>query len=165
MKHCDKRILVGGKECPECTTFKPRAEFPVSKQSKSGMYSYCKDCNNKKHRKYRTTPEQKEKAAKRAREWRLNNPERVLELNRRKHLMRKYGITLERYDEMLEEQSNGCKICGGTCKTGYALAVDHCHKSKKISGLLCQLCNTSLGSARDDVSILKNMIKYIEGEL
>ena len=43
----------------------------------------------------------------------------------------------------------------------YKLAVDHCHKTGKIRGLLCGGCNTSIGSFEDNPELLKNAIKYL----
>lgn len=56
----------------------------------------------------------------------------------------KYGITLTRYNELLEEQGGKCAICRGDCSTGRNLAVDHNHKTGKARGLLCAECNTAL---------------------
>jgi len=36
------------KVCPRCKLSKEKTEFHKSKQSKDGLYSYCKDCNKKK---------------------------------------------------------------------------------------------------------------------
>ena len=48
------------------------------------------------------------------------------------------------------------------CTTGKRLAVDHCHKTGKIRGLLCTKCNIGLGYFNDDVILLKNSIRYLE---
>jgi len=42
------------------------------------------------------------------------------------------------------------------------LAVDHCHVSGKIRGLLCFHCNSSLGKMKDSVEILQNAIDYLK---
>jgi len=65
--------------------------------------------------------------------------------DRRKHFKRKYGITVEQYNQMLLAQNNTCKICKNTCKSGKNLAVDHCHTTGKVRGLLCATCNVNLG--------------------
>mgnify|MGYP002345384244 CR=1 FL=1 len=39
--------------------------------------------------------------------------------------------------------------------------VDHCHKTNKVRGLLCYLCNSMLGKAKDNIDILNNAIKYL----
>jgi hypothetical protein len=45
------------------------------------------------------------------------------------YYVRKYGITLARYNEMLAEHDNSCHICGWKPKAGQrALAVDHDRK-------------------------------------
>lgn len=57
------------------------------------------------------------------------------------------------------EAGEGCDICG-RC-TG-RMAVDHCHVSDKVRGLLCPRCNTVLGSCEDDVELLLAMIEYLK---
>ena len=78
-------------------------------------------------------------------------------------LKRDYGITLEQYDERLEQQNYSCLICGSH-KDLFSkdLAVDHCHSTGKIRGLLCKNCNTGIGNFKDDVEIMKRAIEYIE---
>lgn len=51
--------------------------------------------------------------------------------DRNKYLLDKYGITLDRYNEMDELQGHKCKCCD-QIPTGKPLHVDHCHK---IAGL------------------------------
>lgn len=43
-----------------------------------------------------------------------------------------------------------------------ALAVDHCHTTGKIRGLLCTNCNRALGNIKDSIDNLKNAIEYLE---
>lgn len=79
---------------------------------------------------------------------------------------RKFGITPERYSELLQSQNSVCAICDqpetatrmGKIK---ALAVDHCHKSGKIRGLLCSDCNTGIGKLKDDPKVLLAAIQYL----
>jgi Recombination endonuclease VII len=79
-----------------------------------------------------------------------------------------YGITLDEYNQMLEEQNFVCKIChcpetsigfGGEVKS---LAIDHCHDTGKVRGLLCDRCNHLLGLAKDSTKVLQNCIKYLK---
>lgn len=62
------------------------------------------------------------------------------------HLRSWYGMDRAEYLALLEEQNGGCAICGsaspGKCKS---FAVDHCHVTHKIRGLLCNWCNARLG--------------------
>jgi hypothetical protein len=82
-----------------------------------------------------------------------------------KNLKSRFGISLERYAEILKNQGGVCKICeyapSATCKM---LAVDHCHKTGSIRGLLCTYCNTALGLFKDDIKLLKIAIKYLKSK-
>lgn len=71
---------------------------------------------------------------------------------------------------MLEDQHNHCAICGTTNGMGngvanpknITLAVDHCHITGKIRGLLCNLCNRALGLFQDNIMNLEMAITYLE---
>lgn len=99
------------------------------------------------------------------REWKSNNPHKTTCYK----LKSRYGITPEQYNEMLIIQNNCCAICGneetainvGTNKI-QKLAVDHCHRTGKVRGLLCQDCNRGIGKFHDDISRLKKAIEYLE---
>lgn len=85
------------------------------------------------------------------------------EVSKRNNLKARYNISVEVYDNMLINQGNTCKICGiDSCKTGKAFAVDHCHTTNKIRGLLCSNCNTALGFMGDDTARMKRAIKYLK---
>lgn len=81
-------------------------------------------------------------------------------------LRRTFGITAEDYDRMHAAQGGLCAICeqpervmrGGQRLT---LAVDHCHSTGAVRGLLCTTCNTLIGKAGDSPEILRNAIAYI----
>ncbi len=77
------------------------------------------------------------------------------------YLKRKYNLTPEQYLTMLKNQNGVCAICGKQEKNR-RLAVDHCHKTGKIRGLLCALCNTAIGKFNDDVNLLTKAIKYLK---
>ena len=80
-----------------------------------------------------------------------------------RHRVRKLGINNFDYEKMFIEQVGKCKIC--ECKLNSnrytKFAVDHCHKTKKIRGLLCTNCNTALGLFKDSEHRLQNAIKYL----
>lgn len=74
-----------------------------------------------------------------------------------KKLKNRYGLETYEYVEMLRNQKELCKICG----LYKPLHVDHCHKTKRVRGLLCGNCNRGLGSFKDDVELLKSAIIYL----
>lgn len=64
-------------------------------------------------------------------------------------LKRKFGMTLADYESLLSVVP-GCAICGKTpAENRKRLAVDHCHKTGRVRGLLCNNCNSGIGSLRD----------------
>lgn len=85
-----------------------------------------------------------------------------------KHLMRAYGITVEQYRDLQMKQNNVCACCkkpesrySHHSKTLSDLAVDHCHKTGKIRGLLCFKCNMAIGLLKDDVGTLTEAVRYL----
>ena len=80
-----------------------------------------------------------------------------------RYLVRKYGLSVEDYESMLNTQDYKCKICGiKEYSKGKRLNIDHDHKTGKIRDLLCHNCNTALGHIDDNVETLKKMINYLE---
>jgi len=81
-------------------------------------------------------------------------------------LKRKYGINADAYMKMYEKQNGTCAICGTDreSKRGYMLAVDHCHKTGKVRGLLCHMCNTGIGLLQDNVGFLYKAADYLMDE-
>lgn len=82
----------------------------------------------------------------------------------RKHRLKKYGLTPEALDAMLESQGGVCAVCGTSEWKGHGSAphVDHDHTSGAVRGLLCVNCNRGLGFFGDDVARLRSAIVYLE---
>ena len=100
-----------------------------------------------------------EDKAKYAKEWRKANPDKA----KASDLKKKYGITLDTYNNIRKAQNYSCAICGKHEDAEYQnLAVDHCHATGKVRGLLCSVCNRSLGNFKDSILILKKAIQYLE---
>lgn len=70
----------------------------------------------------------------------------------------KYGITTEQAEEMLREQKGLCDLCGKPLERG---SIDHCHKSGKVRGIIHPNCNTLLGMAADDITMLDAAKAYL----
>lgn len=78
-------------------------------------------------------------------------------------LRRYYGITLEEYNKMFEEQNGKCYICDKTPQeAGKRLCVDHNHTTKEVRGLLCYRCNSGIGLLQDDKNIIKKAFEYLK---
>lgn len=83
----------------------------------------------------------------------------TLSLNRVGRWRRSYGITKEKYSELLKLQNNGCAICSGPMNP---ICIDHCHLTNKYRGLLCKKCNTGIGQLNDSPSLLRKALEYLE---
>jgi hypothetical protein len=73
---------------------------------------------------------------------------------------KQYGITLEDYERMLDEQGGVCAICG-LASPDKPLCVDHNHQSGAVRGLLCNPCNTILGRWRDSPEVAERAKQYL----
>lgn len=80
-----------------------------------------------------------------------------------------YGLSLDGYLAMVSEQNGVCKIClrperhpdkaSGKIRD---MAVDHCHETHRVRGLLCSACNTAIGLLQDDPEVLRRAASYLE---
>ena len=99
---------------------------------------------------------------------RLGNKKYVEDRNR--VLLKKFGITLDEYNKIFEEQGGVCKICGRAPKT-VSLNVDHCHAYEKatgkikIRGLLCGMCNRRIVGVIERFKVdAQKVADYLRGD-
>lgn len=79
---------------------------------------------------------------------------------------KRYGISLEEYDDMLLSQDGQCanEECNFVI-SGKRLSVDHDHDTGEVRGLLCGKCNSALGYLMDDAKVVSGLKRYIEFHL
>lgn len=78
------------------------------------------------------------------------------------YLQKNYNITLAFFNELRAFQFYKCAMCKrdeADFKTN--LAVDHCHRTGLVRGLLCWLCNKRLGKFSDDHDLLRAAAEYV----
>lgn len=166
------------KKCSKCNLLKSEEEFGKHRRNRDGLNTECKQCN--KERATLWQKNNKEKINKKCREWNMANPEKRKEISKRdndkrkrkkknSYLLKTYGITIEQYDQLFDEQDGICKICSKPesnldKRTGLPvmLAVDHDHTTGKIRGLLCANCNMALGLLNDSANLFKKAAHYLE---
>jgi hypothetical protein len=90
-----------------------------------------------------------------AKAWRIRNRDAVVEAK----LVSRYGVSLQRFKELHQEQGGACAICGVVPKS--RLHVDHDHDSGKVRGLLCGSCNRGIGYLGEDPGRLEAAAAYI----
>ena len=117
--------------------------------------------------KYRENPRP---AIERATQWQRDNPERYQAKlqeyaksgkkkvsDRKSHLKRKYGLTLEDFDALLASQDGGCAICGKLDVDH----VDHDHHTGRVRRILCFRCNVAIGQMDDEPERLLAAASYL----
>ena len=126
-------------KCCRCKKELPEIEFYPHKTNMRGYQWECKKCRAEMQREYQKR--RKEHVRAYAKEYYRTHKEG------RKRTLRKYGLTLEQYDEKLKAQKGSCAICKIPIKKP---DVDHDHKTGKTRGLLCQRCNLWLAPIENE---------------
>lgn len=142
-------MLMLTKVCRQCGEDKTLDEFALHPKGKHGRNPRCRKCKNAQAKVHYE-----------------NNRDFVLERQRltaRKSRRRvRYGVTPERYDEMVLEQN-------GLCAFGHVpegpLVIDHCHVTGRVRGLLCRHCNWAIGLLRDDPERARLAAAYLSAHI
>lgn len=143
------------KTCSRCRQRKTKSLFNTRKGASDGLRSECKDCGAKAAAVYRNS--NKKNIAKSQQAYRKVNKVKLQEKDKKKHLLSKYNLTLDAWNNLLLSQNGGCAICSKTTH----LQVDHDHATGRIRGLLCGNCNRGLGLFGDDVVALAKALSYL----
>ena len=134
------------KRCRKCNKLKKHHKHT---RSKNGLQYWCIDCRKTwKH----------EERKQYFRNFYHHNKKQWLD----SHLRHTYGISLDEYNTLFKKQHKKCAICLNFCSSGRRLAVDHCHKTNIVRGLLCANCNAMIAHALDNIKILKAGINYLK---
>ncbi len=137
-----KRLAITYTEkiCNKCNNVKSLEDFPPRKDNADGRHGSCRTCDNIRKKKY------KPDSSKSRQYW----------------LKSKFGIGLEEYNNLLQKQNGVCAICEDRPGNNRSLAVDHCHSTGAIRGLLCFRCNATLGKFNDDIKLFETAINYLK---
>ena len=96
--------------------------------------------------------------------YRAKNADKYRAYTRKANLVKKYKITTDDYDFMLDEQGGVCAICGrrdsGRDQNEH-FCVDHCHNTGRVRGLLCHRCNVGIGHFDDDPHMVRSALEYL----
>lgn len=151
------------KRCTNCNKNKTIKDFYLRNKEKGWLSSWCKNCVKQHVLSFQKTPKQRTRIKK---YWHTVKGKKIKQSANRKYL---YGINKETFEKLLKESKGCCMICSskkkGIGKGKNYLQIDHCHKTKKVRGILCSSCNLLLGQAKDKVDILKKAIVYLEGRV
>lgn len=109
---------------------------------------------------YRAANPEKVKAQKKS--YQIRNPEK----GRVRSRIARYGLTDDKFQDLLLKQKNSCAICSFIFSSGEgrtrAASIDHDHATGRIRGILCAACNHGLGKFKDSSTILRAAAEYLE---
>jgi Recombination endonuclease VII len=117
------------------------------------------------NRAYVLRPEVKQRTSVYRKAWatrHYGSPERY---SRHAAYMKRYGIDIETYERMMEEQNHRCKLCGRQRDKRKRLAVDHDHATGRVRGLLCTFCNLMVGRIDADQTLASRLQEYCYGDI
>ena len=148
--------------CSKCKQEKPVSEFGKAKEKKNGLKSNCKECCNKTSKA--SFSKNKDKYYAKQKDYAVKNSKEIGSYKRDWHFKNKYNLSLEELNAMKVAQNFCCKLCGKhELETPrQSLCVDHCHKTNKVRGLLCESCNQALGLFYDNPEVIRKAAEYIE---
>jgi hypothetical protein len=162
LTRAEQRVLVaeGKKQCTGCLEVKPLEQYGKATNGLGGRASQCNTCKAEKSRQYRKDNPDPHK------NWDAGRYQRRKREMRDRFLQRTYGVTLERFEEMVEEQQGGCALCGRTPDpeakgNSGSLHMDHDHETGSSRRPLCHDCNNGLGRFLDDPDLLERAADYI----
>ncbi|KKL86958.1 hypothetical protein LCGC14_1939530 [marine sediment metagenome] len=156
------------KRCTKCKQVKSISEFHKRTSAKDGLCPGCKSCGKEQCRGYLLKNRIKLNKQQNARyHKRYQSDAEYRKARRLRGRASRFGMSVddyvEMYDSLIKKQNGCCAICGRhQAGLGKAFDVDHCHKTMKIRGLLCNACNTALGSMGDEPVRLRRAADYIE---
>lgn len=148
------------KVCKVCKRKLSIEKFREAKGCVDGHRGDCIVCQNKRSNEHYWNNSQE--ILIKERENRIADPD----VYRAKKLKKLYGITLDQYNKVFEQQGGVCKVCGRP-ETATRndklkhLAVDHNHNTGRVRGLLCAGCNTALGYLSENPVVIKSLLDYI----
>jgi Recombination endonuclease VII len=151
-------IPITEKQCNSCGKTKPTSMFYKDLGIADGHATLCKSCRDVAMRKWRE--EHREEYNKYMREFRAGNKDWAKDTD----LKRTYGIGLEDYKRMLEEQGHVCKLCKKPPQGKRPLVVDHNHETGEIRGLLCYGCNRKIVILDKSIEEREAAIAYVKGK-
>src|ERR1035437_10621925 len=151
------------KQCSKCKEVKSLSHFGVHKGNKDGLSCWCKHC--RKTIEYNKRYANIEAYRNKVRAKHAANPR----LRKSIDLKSLYGIDIEQYEQMLRNQNGVCAICKqletavhNKSKQTVELCVDHCHKTGKVRGLLCNHCNRAVGALKDNPILCYSAGDYLK---
>lgn len=146
-------------KCTSCQELKSSSDFYL----KQGRIRFpCKKCINRSSLEWKRRNSEKCRTD-RHRHY-LRHKEKEIGSALTYHYRSKYGLTPEKHKQMFVDQKYKCAVCGvPDSSLTRQLHVDHNHKTGRVRGLLCHICNTVVVRTVENFnSLIPLAVKYLE---
>ncbi len=173
------------KNCKKCLLDKPIKHFHRCKKAKYGRLHTCRACEYEMRKKrekenglyeerkrknkirYNSDPNYRMRNRMSAIRYSTSteNTKKIRKQKQTRELKTNYNVEYTWYRQRLEDLNGTCELCKTNTYSithKKALHLDHCHKTGKIRGFLCNNCNMALGLLKDDVEIIFRAAKYVK---
>jgi hypothetical protein len=138
-------VKAGRQFCTGCLTIKAASAFYHHKTN-GKKRSKCIECWRKDTQAY----------------WDSLTLEERRKIGWRAHLNHTRRVNDAQYEFIWESQDGKCAICNEVLTVEPRRpALDHCHTTDKVRGLLCHSCNKGLGHFRDKPEVLERAAEYL----
>lgn len=137
------------KFCPRCKNNQDVDKFSKDNRKADGLKGICKPCHVIV-----------------GREWKKRqHPDRM-----KGYAIKRYNLEIEEYKQMLALQNNKCASCGQPFTNLLPAHIDHDHGccngnrscGKCVRGLVCPICNRTIGASRDNINSLTRRCELLE---
>jgi hypothetical protein len=146
--------ILKAKTCTKCKQEKTLENFYT--RSSGALRKDCISCCSKRNKEYYLS--NKKQVTETNKKWAQKNKDKIRDTK----LKSKFGITLEKKNQLFNSQGKCCAICRATRNNkDRDWDVDHCHKTGVVRGILCSNCNRALGLFQDDPIVLLNAHQYL----
>lgn len=155
------------KVCRTCKQHVPIiGGFTKMRTTKDGLDVICRACKSITHKKWAKA--NSKAIVEKARRWRLDNLERSRKWQKaygqkmkKRNRAKRYGLTVDELDAMLEAQGHKCASCEDPLGDGARQGIDHDHITGRVRGILCCRCNLAIGLLLDDMARMIGLLNYM----
>jgi hypothetical protein len=144
-------VVDGKKVCLRCGIEKRVEDFPKQRQARNGIRPRCKACENAANARYYAR--NSERIREKARAFNKTAHRRAYARNYVREALRK-----KRDEAAAYPRTAYCDIC----QAPGVVCWDHDHRTKRFRGWLCNRCNRCLGLMKDDPTIFRAAVQYLE---
>lgn len=119
---------------------------------------------------YNLNPVYRDRSRATAKKWHINNKNNIrvrvmrsIASIKSRSKKKNYMPCIASHKELIDGFTGLCHICNTPeIECNKRLCLDHDHQTGKFRGWICHDCNWTLGKVKDSISILENLIKYLQ---